>query len=210
MLQNTVTLSMTRFADFCACDPMAQLTKVREVRRQYEQPYSPSEDFWSRWREGVEAIHRRGGPRDDLREVSAEAKDNRTGQYVSAVDGYSKFWGRKHIDFCGTLTPAAWSHDRLRVRINPEWLVKINGQLTVVKLHLKQRLPLNQRLANPLLHLVDSHFGLSDRRVGLLDVHRGKLWTPTAESRSMESVMRMQAAAFLAGWDDVDQDRDAA
>lgn len=69
---------------------------------------------------------------------------------------------------------------------------------------------LNQRLANPLLHLLDSHFGMPDREVGLLDVHRGKLWRPTAESRSMDNVLRMQAAAFLVGWEAVESRRNIA
>jgi hypothetical protein len=201
---------MTRFADFCASDPVAQLSKVREIRRQYEQPYAPSSDFWSRWRDGIEAVHRRGGHRDDVRAVAKQAQDNRGDQYGSAAEGYRKFWGYKRIEFMGLLTPAIWQHDRLQVRVNPEWLMSINGKRTVVKLHLKDRLQLNQRLANPLLHLLDSHFGVDGRAVGILDVHRGKLWTPTAESRSMESVLRMQAAAFLVGWDTLDLDRGAA
>jgi hypothetical protein len=201
-----VRVSMTRFADFCAAsDPVAQLSKVRETRRQYEQPYAPSGDFWSRWRKGVESVHRRGAGRDELARIGETAKDNRGDQYTSAATGYRKFWGRKQIGFAGSLTPTVWRHERLEVKVNPEWLLTINDKVVVVKLHLKERLQLNQRLANPLLHLLESDFGDDERSVGLLDVHRGKLWTPTAESRSMDSVLRMQAAAFLVGWDAIER-----
>lgn len=171
-----VTISMTRFADFVVSDSMGQFTKVKEVRRQYEKPYVPSADFWSRWREGVEDIHRRSGTRDHLTKVSEEALHNRADQYESACLGYGRFWGRKRIEVLGSPKPSIWTHGRLQVRVNPEWLLRINGKDTVVKLHLKERLQLNQRLANPLLHLLQMHFGTAGATpaLALLDVHRGK------------------------------------
>lgn len=209
-MADDVVVSMSRFADFCASDALSQLAKVREIRRQYEQPYSLSADYWSRWREAVEAIHRRGGSKRDLPTVSFQAKDNRAPQYASACDGYARFWGRKSVEFVGTPEPATWRHGRLTVRVNPEWVLRVNRKRTVVKLHLKERLPLSQRLANPLLHLLETNFGRRDTTVGLLDVHRGRLWVPTRESRTLDSVLRMQAAAFLAGWDECDRGRGAA
>lgn len=195
-------ISMTSFGQFCAAaDPLGQLSKVREIRRRYEQDYTPGGDFWSRWREAVEDIHARDGGREELAGLGQRAQANRGPQYVSASAGYEAFWGRKRIELVGSPKPAIWVHDRLRVRVNPEWLLRVNGKLVIVKLHLTERLPLNQRLANPLLHLLQIHFSSSDQTVGILDVHRGKLWRPTAASRAMDDVLRMQAAAFLVGWD---------
>jgi len=44
MAPKPITISMTRFADFVVTDPLGQMTKVREIRRQYEQPYKPGGD----------------------------------------------------------------------------------------------------------------------------------------------------------------------
>ncbi len=203
MANKPIVISMTRFGDFVVSDPLGQLAKVREIRRQYEQGYSPSADFWSRWREDVEKNHRRGGGRELLRQVSAGAKDNRAEQYQSACKGYERFWGRKTIEFVGLPKPATWTHDRLQVRVNPEWLLRINGVDTIVKLHLKEKLTLTQRVANPLLYLLDRHFGpsIGGPAIALLDVHRGKLWQQRTDGRDIEPVLHMQAAAFVAGWD---------
>lgn len=211
-MSTAVTISMTRFADFVVTDPLGQLAKVREVRRQYEQPYRPGGDFWSRWREEVEHLHRAKGCRAALPPIAADAKDNRVDQYGSACTGYAKFWGRKQIEVAAHPQPATWVHDQLGVRINPEWVLQVNGNDIVVKLHLKEKLTLNQRLANPLLHLLDLHFGPSvgGPPVGILDVHRGKLWQPTSTPSGMEAVLRMQAAGFLVGWFQMDSERGAA
>jgi hypothetical protein len=212
MSTETVSISMTRFADFVATDPLGQLSKVREVRRQYEQQYRPGGDFWSRWREGIETVHRRGGGRSELDQIGGNAKDNRGEQYVSACQGYAKFWGRKHLEIASYPKPATWVHGGLHVRVNPEWVLTVNGQPVTIKLHLKDKLPLNQRLANPLLHLLDQHFGaaIGGPAVAILDVHRGKLWRPTTASTGLDAVLRMQAAAFMAGWIELDAEEGAA
>lgn len=198
----TISVSMTRFCDFVATDPLGQFSKVKEIRRQYEAPYRPGGDYWSRWREGAAEVHRQGGARADIEALGTNAKDNRGDQYTSASAGYCQFWGRKRLDLLAEPQRATWVHDELEVRVNPEWLLEINGTSTVVKLHLKEKLRLNQRLANPLLYLLDEHFGsgVGDRTVGIIDVHRGKLWKPTSPSTGMDAVLRMQAAAFIAGW----------
>lgn len=201
MSDTTVTVSMTSFATFCAADPTGQLAKVREIRRQYEQDYRLAVDFWSRFRNGLESVHRKGGTRDDLAKALSTAHESRRGPYSSALDGYRRFWGKKNIELMAALAPALWAHDRLQVRVNPEFLLRINGKPTIMKLHLKERLPLNQRLANPLLYLLESNFGSGDTAIAILDVHRGKIWTSSKRRASMEHVLHMQAAAFLVGWD---------
>ena len=212
MAPRPITISMTRFADFVVTDPLGQMAKVREVRRQYEQPYKQGADFWSRWREDVEKLHRTGGSRDDLAPIGKKAKDNRVEQYTSACAGYAKFWGRKTLRVVGHPKPAIWTHDRLQVRVNPEWILEINGRQSVVKLHLKERLVLNQRLANPLLGLLGMHFGsaVGGPDVAILDVHRGRLLRPTSGLAGMGTVLHMQAAAFLAGWTDLELPAPAA
>lgn len=200
-----VTISMTRFADFVVTDPLGQVAKVREVRRQYEQPYRPGGDFWSRWREQVAEVHQRGGNRSDIELIGTSAQDHRAGQYASACAGYNRFWGHKRLRIVGFPVPTVWPYGTLQVRVNPEWILEVSGKPMVVKLHLKEKLQLNQRLANPLLRLLDQHFGPSvgGPPVAILDVHRGKILRPTARSGGMDAALRMQAAAFLAGWEAV-------
>lgn len=208
MAAKPVKISMTTFADFVVADPLGQLARIRDVRRQYQQPYSPGGDFWSRWREGVERIHSQGEGREALRPIGKQAKDNRAEQYTSACAGYAKFWGRKQIELRGHPKPALWVHDALQVKVNPEWVLGVKGEDVIVKVHLKEKLTLNQRLSNPLLHLMDLHFGPSvgGPSVAILDVHRGRLWRQKGDLSTIDAVLHMQAAAFLAGWVQLDTD----
>jgi|GEM_PF-3440289 len=201
MREDLIKVSMTTFADFVAADPMGQAAKLRDIRRQYLAGYRPSEDFWSRWREGVEEIHRQGGTKQALDSVALNAKDNREGQYRSACTGYMKFWGKRQITLLERVAPTVWRCGQLEVKVNPEWRLRLGQRTLIVKLHLKQRVPLNKRLANPLLYLLEQHFSASEvDGVAIVDVHRGKLYEAQELPEDLDTVLRMQASAFITGW----------
>ena len=212
MAQKQIRVTMTSFADFVVCDSLGKFSKVKAIHKQYEREYFPGSDFWSRFLEGVVVVLRSGGKPQDLDEIHRSAKHNRGDQYSSASKGMRRFWGNKSIELISTPKVATWDHGRLQVRVNPEWILSINGELTVVKLHLKKDLVLSQRLANPLLHLVDQKFGtaVGGPRVAILEVHQGKMWTVGKAQRDLEPVLHMQAAAFVAGWDVLEKNQSAA
>jgi hypothetical protein len=207
-----IRISMTSFADFVVCDSLGQFSKVRAIHKQYEREYFPGADFWSRFQEGVESLLRGDGKPADLDEIHQTAKNNRGSQYDSACKGFRKFWGKQKIELVSTPKVATWDHGRLQVRVNPEWILRINGELVVVKLHLKKNLLLNQRLVNPLLYLLNQKFGspVGGPRVAILEVHQGKLWTPGKSRRDLDPVLHMEAAAFVAGWEVLERAQAAA
>jgi len=212
MAAKRIRISMTSFADFAVCDPLGQLAKVRQIHRQYETEYFPGADFWSRFVEGVESVLEDGGNAQNLEAIHQTAKHNRGKQYASACKGFKHFWGRHELRLLGHPKVAMWDCGRLQVRVNPEWLVAFDGRPMILKLHTKEKLVLSQRLANPLLHMLIQEFGKGDGSpaVAILDVHRGKLWLPTRSRQDFEPVLRMQAAAFIAGWDVLDAGQSAA
>ncbi len=204
-----IRISASRFIDFMVSDTMGKLAKVREIQQQYEQPYAPGSDFYSRFREGIVQIHRDGGTRADLAALHEDAKDNRAKPYRSACEGYGKFWGRKQLKVSSQPKPVLWEAGRLQVRLNPDFILEIDGVPMVVELHLKESLPVNQRAANPFLGLLDRHFGngAGGPTVGLLDVHRGKLFKQTSKVRDLEATMLMEAASFVTGWEELERRR---
>jgi hypothetical protein len=200
-MDTSPTITMTSFAGFVAADSVGQLAKVREIKRHYDQPYVPGGDYWSRWRDGIERLHRTSGRPDGIDSLWQQAKDNRADQYKSACEGYRNLWGRRRIVLMGHPKPVRWKHDRLTVKVNPEWKLNIGGKPTVVKLHTERKVTLDQRLANPLLVMLEHCF--PNEQVAIIDVHRGKSWTRRSELPDLIPVLRMQAAAFLVGWDQV-------
>jgi hypothetical protein len=203
------TITMTSFARFVVADAGGKLARVREIKRRYDKPYSQGQDFWKNYRGGIDAIHRRGGKRSDVEALWKSSAASRMDQYKSACEGYAKFWGSKHIESLAAPKPAIWTHDRLSVRVQPELFLRVNGKAMLIKLHTDHKSPLDQRLANPLLYLIETLFP-GDHQAALLDVHRGKPWSRRTEHSNYESVLRMQAAAFLAGWDIIEAEEDSA
>jgi hypothetical protein len=131
MAPKQIRISMTSFADFVVCDSLGQFSKVRAIHKQYEREYFPGADFWSRFEEGVSSILGNNGKSADLDEIHQSAKHNRGSQYDSACKGFRKFWGKQTIELVSTPKPATWDHGRLQVRVNPEWMLRINGELVV-------------------------------------------------------------------------------
>lgn len=200
MAPTTPKISMSRWVDYLAADNQAKVTKVGEILRQYERDYSPGGDYWLAFRAGVVEFHRSGSDLEDLDRIVDETPLERRDNYRSAVAGYRKFLGRRRIALGPTPRATEWTlDDRLTVRLNPDVSMGLRSGPIIVQFHLKAALPLDQRLANPVLFMLAAAFG-RDQQVGILDVHRGRLLVPTRPHRRHEIVVRAQASAFAETW----------
>ena len=192
-------ISLSRWVDFLAADNQAKVTKVGEILRQYERDYSPGGDYWRPFRSGIVRFHQAGAGATALDRIVDDAPPDRRDNYRDAVAGYRRFLGRRRIELGETPRAAEWKlDDRLIVRLNPDATLILRGDPVVVQFHMKAALPLDQRLANPVLFMLAGAYG--SQQVGLLDVHRGRLLTPTRLRRRHEIVLRAQASAFTETW----------
>jgi hypothetical protein len=206
-----ITITGTQFVDFIVADAVGRLSRVRETQRQYER-YLPEPDFYAGFRDGLEQLHRDDADRSELSTLYEQADGRRSRSYRSACDGYAKFWQGRAISVVARPRPVIWASGRLRVRLSPDFVYEIDGEQVIVELHLRQDLPVDQRHANPLLSLLHDQFGAGrdGSRVGLLDVHRGKLFHPTDTVEDLDTTMLMEAAAFTTGWEVIERRREAA
>ena len=193
-------ISLSRWVDYLAADNQAKVTKVGEILRQYERDYSPGGDYWRPFRAGIIDFHRSEADIAALDQLVDEAPQDRRDNYRHALAGYRRFLGRRRIELGETPRAAEWTlDDRLSVRLNPDATMHLRGEPIVVQFHLKAALPLDQRLANPVLFMLAEAYG-SEQKVGILDVHRGRLLVPTRLRRRHEVVLRAQASAFAETW----------
>ena len=109
---------------------------------------------------------------------------------------------RRRVEWVGQPRRAVWLADPLRIRVDPELHVTIDGDPHVIKLYLKAHPSeaLTQRTANPLAWLLDHCHGHLGRPL-VLDVLRGRAFGLTGHGRDYESLLRAQAAAFVSLWD---------
>jgi hypothetical protein len=195
-------ISLNQFFPFVLADSMAKRSELRSIKRT-RGVYTPAVDYWRLLRLQIAAYHqfRQGLGIDALTTAIELAHPDRKTHYTTAVTNYRKFLGRKRVEWLDTPRRAVWLADDLRVRVNPELHVTINGEPHVVKLYLKadKKWALTQRTANPLAYLVSTCHGHLGKPL-VVDVMRGKAFGLTRQGVDYESLLRAQAAAFTSLW----------
>lgn len=195
-------ISMTQFYPFVLADPVSKRTQLRTIKMSLG-TYTPAVDYWRLLRLQVQAHHRfNPGPGLDALDTAVElAHPSRKHNYQLAVGNYRRFVGRKKIEWLGHPKRKLWDAGDLQVRVNPELWVSINGEPHVIKLFLRTepKWALDQRLANPLVHLLGQcHGDLGTPLV--IDLMRGRAFGLTGSGVDYDGLLRAQAAAFVSLW----------
>jgi hypothetical protein len=194
-----LNVSMTTFVDFVSTNGTGRLTKVRRAKKYYEDGYAPERDFYKPFRDRVDDIFNQGWDAQKLKASLADVTDpKKVDNYEECRKGLSKWVGRK------TITPlpssrSTWTGGALRVSVNPELHVAIDGKPHLVKLYLKSD-SLSKQKANTALHLL-SKKAPAGTTVGILDVRRSKLFVKTTSIPGMDALLVAEAAAMASLWE---------
>ena len=198
-------ITMTTFTDFANASGRNRVTRVREAIAQYEEPYHPARDFWRPLRIGIEDMHNLELPNSSLYDLITNLSDGKKiNLYPPKIDAYIKWLGRKQISWAGK-SYGIWEYEDLRVAVNPELVLDINGRKHVVKLYFKA-----EQLAKPridtILHLMQITMPLKHMSATpcVLDISRGKLHKPTVVIPYMDALLSGEAASFLTMWKSLD------
>ncbi|MCD6282271.1 hypothetical protein J7J84_01515 [bacterium] len=165
------------------------------------QPYDPMLDYWKQLREAIIEFHRAARTSSRVRlqnQIGAVHAANKVINYQACVNDYLGWLGRKTavwFDFqCTNYTQGG-----VRVKVNPELGLEINGTPHLVKLYFKAD-GLSKRAVDPLLHLIGANSSRNDggRRPtpAILDIRQRKLYTPTRTVAGLSALLQGEAAAF--------------
>jgi len=195
----TIAISLTTFVDFVTKTGTPRITTVQTAKRQVLEGYDPARDYWKRLREAIVQYHSTPWTIQRLRaEIASVTAANKVANYRACLDDYLRWAGRKNLTWfqfqCNNYT-----HGGLRVRVNPELHLKINGEPHLVKLYFKAG-GLCKRAVDPILYLIET----CSRRIGsrgkptpaVLDIRRRKLHTPTRQVPNISALLQGEAAAF--------------
>lgn len=199
-------ISATTYIDFLSATGTTRLAVVRDALRQYGEPYEQRRDFYRPVREGIIALHRSGRDRSALSALIEPVDDRRTAHVRACVEGYQRWLGKKLIVWVRRPKPVPWQSGELRVHVNPELGIAVNGVRHFVKLYLKGKL-FSQKRANLLIHLVSKAVPDLSVTPAMLDVRRAKLYAQTASPRDLEIILRSEAFSFVAMWDELSSGR---
>jgi len=193
-------ISLTSFVDFVLASGTTRIRRVREIKRQIEEGYSPATDFCKGIRERIVECHREGSDLALLDRVVAQAHERKRLHYQEIAGGYRQFLKGKSVE---SFDPpwGEWSYGDLRVTINPELGLDVGGVPHVVKLYFKAD-PVSRRRVQVVLHLMQDALGRSVRKkqVGVLDIRRAKLHSAKALPSDLGALLAGEAAAFIEMW----------
>ena len=201
---STIDISLTTLIDFVGKSGTPRLTCVREAHARYEEEYHPAKDYWRGLRNGIIGAHQPGGSIADLAALPHRVAESKTALYAKGVAGYRRFLGRKTVSW---FEPQAgdWLAHGLRVRLNPELGLVVDGIPYHVKLYLKQE-PLRRPAVQPMLHLL-GHVARGPLGAAplVVDVQRGRAFAADARTPLVGPLLAGEAAAFAAMWRDLDR-----
>jgi hypothetical protein len=190
-------ISLTEFVDFVIKSGTPKLTQVRTIKHQHQVGYDPKHDYYRKLRDGVVDFHQRGLDKKCLDAICVDIPDkNKRNTYPLLVAAYKTFLGKKKITW---FEPARgnWKHASLRVRINPELGLSLDGEDHLVKLYFKDLRLTKERIAI-ISHMMLKSLGASAEgmKVALLDVRNSRLHVFDSLDPALAPLLEGEALSF--------------
>lgn len=192
-----MNITLTQFVDFVSKSGSPKLSAVRAIYRSHEEGYSPEQDFYKRFREGVIELHQTGTHVRELHRVIGDLPPHKAEHYDNMVAGYKKFIGRKTVTWFDT-PRRNWDFHELTVNIKPEIGLTINDTPTLIKLYTKSDKLTKDRIKGILcLMHRQLHPIRPDCGVALLDVRNSKFYEYTDDMDELMPLMEGEALSFI-------------
>jgi hypothetical protein len=130
--------------------------------------------------------------------VHSKKADN----YDACIRGFNKFFRRHKVEYVGDAPHETWVAGALRVRVNPEFYLRVDERRCVIKLYFKEGRISDQRIQTGLQMLHETHG--QGAVAAILDVRRGRLYQ-YRPVRGLSALLRAEAATFAAVWKSLDE-----
>ena len=193
-------VTLTRFMDFVNASGMDREKVVRETIN--TEKYSPCKDFYKDIRDAIVSFFENKGTLESLEEEIALVKDEKKMHYLSLLQGFENWIKSRKIVFLGTES-CDFELSGLGLSINPELLLEINGEKTIVKLFFKDK-RIKRNTANMISVLMEMAFSVfetkyDDYNFAVLDLRNGKLFriTPSTPVEKIQFILNAEAKNWL-------------
>ena len=176
-------ISLTTFVDFVNSIGV----KKRDVvfKNLIKEKYDPRKDFYRILRTAIIAMHKNGDPISRLPQLVLTFDKKKTKHYNMLIKGYQKWASHKKISFIKD-DSRIFTLKQLDIKINPELILNIKNQPTVIKMYFKE-VPLTSDSANMIVTLLALAFGeteeYKDYQFAVLDIRRSRLFKLTKKTK---------------------------
>ncbi len=199
-----INISLTDFIDYVSKIGTSKFTVVNKIHSR--DVYQPAFDFWKPLREGIIDFHKLDKDKSELDDILKELTDRKKiNRYPLLIESYKTFIGRKKIEWFDPPFKE-WKTNDLRVKLNPELGLDINGSLYVIKLYFKTD-KLSQMKADLILLLMNTKLKKRDFKeatFAVLDVERNKLFEKTKLNKIHLSLLEGEAMSFVNIWNSIE------
>lgn len=199
-----INISLTDFIDYVSKIGTSKFTVVNQIHSR--DVYHPAFDFWKILREGIIDFHKFDKDKSELDNILNELTDKKKiNRYPLLIESYKTFIGRKKIEWFDPPFKE-WKTNDLRVKLNPELGLDINGNLFVIKLYFKTD-KLSQLKADLILLLMNTKLKKGDFKeatFAVLDVERNKLFDKTKLNKIHLSLLEGEAMSFVNIWNSLE------
>lgn len=200
-----ISISLTDFIDYVSKVGISKFTIVNQINLREE--YQPAFDFWKPLREGIIDLHQNNKDKSELDKILNELTDKKKiNRYPALIESYKSFLGRKKIEWFDPPFKD-WKINDLRIKLNPELGLEINGKLYVIKLYFKSD-NLSQKKADLILLLMNSMLKKGDYKeatFAVLDVERKKLFEKTKLKKNHLPLLEGEALSFINIWNSLEK-----
>lgn len=167
-------IPLTSFIDFVLKSGSPKMTCAKKIHAQLSEEYDPITDYYKRFREAVQELHKKGLGKAELIKLIGDLPPSKSDNYKAMVNGYKKFLGTKDIKWF--IPPRkVWKHGSVEISINPELGLEWDDNRYIIKLYLKNEKPSKDRFSS-VLALMKYTLAPKGANVALLDVRNSKLY----------------------------------
>lgn len=187
-------IPLTSFLDFVLKSGRPKMTCAKRIKAQLEEEYDPAGDYYKRFREAVQELHKEGLPKNDLASLIGDLPDSKISNYQLMTAGYKKFLGNKNVSWFNPLRKN-WLFADLKVPVNPELGLELDGTKYLIKLYLKSEKPSKDKVSS-ILALMKNTLARKDCLYALLDVRNSKLYLHEPSMDDLIPLVEAEAQAL--------------
>lgn len=187
-------IPLSSFIDFVLKSGSPKMTCAKKIKSNLTIPYDPITDYYKRFREGVQEVHRSGLSKNKLGSVIGHVPANKHANYEAMIMGYQKYIGTKKLNWFEPPT-RIWNHAGIKIRVNPELGLEWSGKKYLIKLYLKADKPSKDR-ASTVLALMYHNLKVNNCELGLLDVRNSKMYLYEKVMSSLVPLVEAEAVAL--------------
>ena len=189
-------LSLTELLDIVSAAGTTKASTVLRIKHKPE--YRPCRDYYLEARRHIVGVHRSSRPRADLAAILSRVPAKRTVNYEAVLNAYGEWWHRYTLDWFDPIHQV-WECDGVRVRVNPELGLTINGEPHLIKLYFKE-IPLTRQRVSVITGLMAKVLGdVAGRNVSMsvLDIRRRRLHNAAAVPDPRLDAMLQAEIAYI-------------